>query len=247
MDFNTAGQVADTLANALEYDPTIAAEFAVPMQSVATFLGVPLFDASSIVNILVRFLLNFVVAWVLVHFLYYRKSKRMDYYVTFMLFSATMFLLLCMLDNVKLQIGFALGLFAIFGMIRYRTETVPIREMTYLFVLIGLSVINGLAMSVSWSDLLLVNVLLLAVAAFFENWRGLAHRSQKIVLYEKIENIVPERHAELKADLEKRLGRPIESFEIGYVDFLRDVAYIKVYYMLQKGETNTIDSQVKPK
>lgn len=247
MDMNTAGQVADSIAEAMEFDPSIAAEFQVPMQTLKTFLGVPLFDGSSILNILVRFVLNFAVAWILVHFLYYKKSKRMDYYVTFMLFSSTMFLLLCMLDNVKLQIGFALGLFAIFGMIRYRTETVPIREMTYLFVLIGLSVINGLAMSVSWSDLLLVNILLLSVAAFFENWRGLSHRSQKIVLYEKIENIVPERQAELKADLEKRLGRPIESFEVGHVDFLRDVAYIKVYYMLRKGETNTIDSQVKPR
>lgn len=247
MDMNTAGQVADSVAAAMEFDPAIAAEFQVPMQTLKTFLGVPLFDGSSILNILVRFVLNFAVAWILVHFLYYKKSKRMDYYVTFMLFSSTMFLLLCMLDNVKLQIGFALGLFAIFGMIRYRTETVPIREMTYLFVLIGLSVINGLAMSVSWSDLLLVNILLLGVAAFFENWRGLSHRSQKIVLYEKIENIVPERQAELKADLEKRLGRPIESFEVGHVDFLRDVAYIKVYYMLRKGETNTIDSQVKPR
>ncbi len=247
MDMNTAGQVADSVAETMEFDPAIAAEFQVPMQTLKTFLGVPLFDGSSILNILVRFVLNFAVAWILVHFLYYKKSKRMDYYVTFMLFSSTMFLLLCMLDNVKLQIGFALGLFAIFGMIRYRTETVPIREMTYLFVLIGLSVINGLAMSVSWSDLLLVNILLLGVAAFFENWRGLSHRSQKIVLYEKIENIVPERQAELKADLEKRLGRPIESFEVGHVDFLRDVAYIKVYYMLRKGETNTIDSQVKPR
>lgn len=247
LDTSTMGQITDTLVNAPEFDPSIAAEFQVPLQSVITFLGVPLFDGSSILNILVRFLFNFVVAWILVHFLYYKKSKRMDYYVTFMLFSATMFLLLCMLDNVKLQIGFALGLFAIFGMIRYRTETVPIREMTYLFVLIGLSVINGLAMSVSWSDLFLVNILLLGVAVFFENWGGLAHRSQKIVLYEKIENIVPERQAELKADLEKRLGRPIESVEIGHVDFLRDVAYIKVYYMLRKGETNTIDSQVKPR
>ena len=247
MDFNTMGQITDTIVNAPDFDPAIAAEFQAPLQSVATFLGVPIFDGSSILNILIRFLFNFLVAWILVHFLYYKKSKRMDYYVTFMLFSSTMFLLLCMLDNVKLQIGFALGLFAIFGMIRYRTETIPIREMTYLFVLIGLSVINGLAMSVSWSDLVLVNILLLAVAAFFENWRGLAHRSQKIVLYEKIENITPDKHDILKADLEKRLGRPIESFEIGHVDFLRDVAYIKVYYMLKKGETNTIDSQVKPR
>lgn len=93
MDLNTVGQVADSVASAPEFDPSIAAEFLPPMQSIETFLGVPLFDASNIVNILVRFLLNFVVAWVLVHFLYYKKSKRMDYYVTFILFSATMFLL----------------------------------------------------------------------------------------------------------------------------------------------------------
>ena len=246
MDVETAGRIStDTLINVPAYDPAIEAEFNLPLRSVATFLDVPLFDGTGLLNLLVRFLLNFLVAWVLVHFLYYRKSKRMDYYVTFMLFSSTMFLLLAMLDNVKLQIGFALGLFAIFGMIRYRTETVPIREMTYLFVLIGLSIINGLAMSVSWSEMLLLNLLLLGMAFFLENWRGLPQRSAKIVLYDKIDNIRPERHEELVRDLEQRLGRKIESVEIGHVDFLRDVAYIKVYYMLRKNETNTIDSIVK--
>lgn len=246
MDFETAGTVVDSVAMP-EYDPSIAAEFKLPLQSVATFLDVPLFDGTGLLNLLLRFFFNFLVAWVLVHFLYYKKSKRMDYYVTFMLFSSTMFLLLAMLDNVKLQIGFALGLFAIFGMIRYRTETVPIREMTYLFVLIGLSVINGLAMSVSWSEMVLINLLLLGMAFFFENWRGLPQQSAKIVLYDKIENIVPEKREELIEDLQKRLGRKVESVEIGHVDFLRDVAYIKVYYMLEKHETNTIDSTTKPR
>src|SRR5574344_2388801 len=97
------------------------------------------------------------------HMLYYRKSGRRDYYNTFLLFSVTIFLLIFLLDNVKLQMGFALGLFAIFGMIRYRTETVPIREMTYLFMIIGISVINGLATSVSYTELLTTNLIFIVM------------------------------------------------------------------------------------
>ena len=150
------------------------------------------------------------------------------------------------MENVKLQIGFTLGLFAIFGMIRYRTETVPIREMTYLFVIIGVSVINGLAMTVSYAELVLTNFLLIALTWVLENQKILKHTSTKLVLYEKIELIVPERRAELMADLEKRTGLQIEKIEIGHIDFLRDVAYIKLYYILGKGEHNSIDEVTKP-
>ncbi|MBR1631645.1 MAG: DUF4956 domain-containing protein [Paludibacteraceae bacterium] len=194
------------------------------------FLGVPLFDAPSLINLAVRFLFNLLVCWLLVHFCYYRKSRRRDYYTTFMLFSSTMFLLIFLMENVSMQIGFTLGLFAIFGMIRYRTETVPIREMTYLFVIIGISVINGLAMTVSYAELLATNLLLLLLTVLFENARFLRHRASKVILYEKIENIRPERRGELIADIEQRTGIKVESLEIGHVDFLRDVAYIKIYY-----------------
>ena len=113
-----------------EFDPQIAAEFGNGM-SASTFLGVPVFEAASFSNLLIRFAFNLIVAFVTVHYLYYRHKGRKDYYFTFLLFSATMFLLIFLMENVKLQIGFTLGLFAIFGMIRYRTETVPVREMTY--------------------------------------------------------------------------------------------------------------------
>ncbi len=228
-----------------EFDPSIAEEFGMAQDTPFTFLGVPLFEADSITNLLIRFSFNLLVSWILCYFIYYKHSRRRDYFITFMLFSSTMFLLIALMENVKLQIGFTLGLFAIFGMIRYRTETVPIREMTYLFVIIGLSVINGLAMTVSYAELVLTNTLLILLAFALEGIQT-THRSAKVILYDKIENIIPERRAELLADIEKRIGIKPEKVEIGHVDFLRDVAYIKVYYTLPRGEHNTIDTLTKP-
>ncbi len=228
-----------------EWDPSIATELAnFEVANPVTFLGAPLIEVDSLMNLIIRFAFNLLVGFILCYFAYYRKSKRRDYFITFMLFSSTMFLLIVLMENVKLQIGFTLGLFAIFGMIRYRTETVPIREMTYLFVIIGLSVINGLSMTVSYAELVLTNALMLTLAFVLENTHT-SHKSAKIILYDKIENIVPERREELLADLTARTGLKIDHIEIGHIDFLRDVAFIKVYYFLPKGEENTIDNLTK--
>ncbi len=210
------------------------------------FLGVPLFEPHSLLQLFIRFAFNMLIAWVIVQYFYYKKSQRRDYYVTFMIFSATMFLLICLMGNVSMQIGLTIGLFAIFGMIRYRTETVPIREMTYLFVIVGISVINGLAMSVSYAELVATNLLLIGLTWALESQKFLKHRSTKLIIYDKIENIVPARRAELMEDLKLRTGLEIEKIEIGHIDFLRDVAFIKLYYQLGVDETNTIDSLTKP-
>ena len=106
------------------------------------FMDVPLVDMVDMWQLLLRFAFNTLVTWCIIHFLYYPKSRRRDYYFTFMLISVSVFFLIFLLGGVKLKIGFALGLFAIFGIIRYRTESMPVREMTYLFVLIALSVIK---------------------------------------------------------------------------------------------------------
>lgn len=203
------------------------------------FLGIPLFDAQSLLLLLLRFGFNTLVCWIIIHFFYYKKSTRRDYYTTFLLFSVTIFLLIFLLDNVKIQMGFALGLFAIFGMIRYRTETVPIREMTYLFMLIGISVINGLAMTVSYAELFVTNGIFILVTWFLEYNRVIKHTAYKVVLYEKIQLIVPAREPELIEDLIKRTGLNITKVEVGNIDFLRDVAYIKVYYKPANGELTT--------
>jgi hypothetical protein len=141
-----------------------------------------------------------------------------------------------------MQIGFALGLFAIFGMIRYRTETVQIREMTYLFVIIGISVVNGLSMDVPYLSIVVANLLFILVAWILESNKFLKHTSAKIVLYEKIALIHPEKYGELVADLKERTGLDIIKVEVGHIDFLRDAAYLRVYYKADSDEINTIDN-----
>lgn len=211
------------------------------------FLGIPLLDGQSLLQLLIRFGFNLLVTWIIIHMLYYRKSGRRDYYNTFLLFSVTIFLLIFLLDNVKLQMGFALGLFAIFGMIRYRTETVPIREMTYLFMIIGISVINGLAMTVSYVELFVTNLLFILVTWFLEFNRTIKHTASKIVLYDKIQLILPEKHQELMNDLCARTGLNIIRFEIGNVDFLKDVAFIKIYYKPTDNQENATAGRLKVK
>ncbi|MBP5412982.1 MAG: DUF4956 domain-containing protein [Bacteroidales bacterium] len=210
-------------------------------------LGIPVIQKESLLTLLVLFAFNLLICWIIVHFFYYRKSRRTDYYFTFILFSITVFLLMFLLNNVNLGMGFALGLFAIFSMIRYRTETVPIREMTYLFVIIGISVINGLAMTHGYVNLLIINALFILLIWIFDGNKALKHQAAKIILYDKIELVKLGKEEALMADLKERTGLNIFKLEIGHIDFLRDVAYIKVYYIPSTNETNSIDNMVKYK
>jgi hypothetical protein len=220
--------------------------------------------SQSLTELAIRFFLNLAVCWILVQFFYYRKSRRRDYYFTFMVFSSAMLLLLYVMGNVEVGVGLTLGLFAIFGVIRYRTETVPIREMTYLFVIIALAAVNGLAPiyrvvgatgtnphyalnAGATGVTILSNALIVCLIWILESDRLLKHTSAKLVLYDRIELIVPERRAELVADLEKRTGLKVDNLEIGHVDFLKDAAFIKVYYTLSKGQVASIDTLTKAK
>lgn len=229
---------------------------------VQTITDAMMTTSQSLSELAIRFLLNLAVCWIIVQFFYYRKSRRRDYYFTFMVFSSAMLLLLYMMGNAAVGVGLTLGLFAIFGVIRYRTETVPIREMTYLFAIIAIAAVNGLAplyhlvgaagdsphyaLSLgSLCVLVLSNFLMVGLILILESERWLKRTSTKIILYDRIDLIVPEKRRELIADLEKRVGVKVNSVEIGHVDFLRDAAFIKIYYTLGKGETATIDSVTK--
>ena len=235
----------------MENDPSIAERFGATdsisylMHNIADFLGV----SENLITMPLMFLFNLLVTWILVYCIYYRFSKRRDYYVQFMLFSSGMFVLLWLMQILDIQTGFVLGLFAIFGMIRYRTETVPIREMNYMFLIIAVSVINSLSLKadgLAWYLLVFANVVILLMALGFEAWQVRKRTSTKIILYEKIENIKPENRAALIADLEERTGLKVLDIEIGHIDFLRDVAYIKMTYPLEEGKiTNSIDQITK--
>jgi hypothetical protein len=226
------------------FDSDIASEFG--GADGPGLFGIPWFDGPSLWQMLFRFAINLVICWVIVGLLYYKKSKRRDYYFTFMLFSITIFFLIFLMDNVKVQIGFALGLFAIFGMIRYRTETVPIREMTYLFVVVGISVINGLAMTVSYTELIITNLLIVLAVWLFETIHRKTHLESKIIVYEKVALAHADRENELMADLISRTGLDIKRLEVGHIDYLKDIAYVKIYYASDKPE-NTINQLTKVK
>ena len=226
------------------FDSDIASEFG-NAEGPGLF-GIPWFDGPSLWMMLLRFAINLAVCWFIVGCLYYKKSKRRDYYFTFMLFSITIFFLIFLMDNVKVQIGFALGLFAIFGMIRYRTETVPIREMTYLFVVVGISVINGLAMTVSYTELIITNLIIVLSVWVFETIHQKTRLESKIIVYEKVALAHADRENELMADLKSRTGLDIKRLEVGHIDYLKDIAYIKIFYLSTKPE-NTINELTKIK
>jgi hypothetical protein len=203
--------------------------------------GIQLLDLQNFMELLLRFILNLTVTMVLIRWLYYSTTKRKDYLFTYILISTTVFLLCFLLESVKLQIGFALGLFAIFGIIRYRTNAMPIKEMTYLFLVIGVSVINSLTSTdTSLIDLLFSNIVIVFITFGLEKLWLLKHESSKIITYEKINLIKPEKHSELLADLRERTGiKSINRVETGKIDFLRDTCELTIYYFVTDQERNS--------
>jgi hypothetical protein len=188
------------------------------------------FNADGFIKLLVRLGLNLGITTVLIRMIYYPITRRKDYMFTFMLVSVSIFFLCYILASVSLDLAFALGLFAIFGIIRYRTDAIPIKEMTYLFIVIGLAVMNSLAAGVSMAEIGLANGLILLLTYGLEKVWLLRHESHKIVLYERIELIKSGNRAALKADLEERTGIIINRVEVGRIDFLRDTALVKIFF-----------------
>ena len=195
------------------------------------FLGTPLFDSKDFLKLLVKTVFNLSIILLIVRYIYYPITKNKDYLFTYLLISLTVFLLCILLDSVKIELAFALGLFAIFGIIRYRTDPIPIKEMTYLFLVIGVSVINALAnKKISYSELIFANLMIVAVTYGLEKVWLLRHETRKNIIYEKIDLIGPENRQELLTDLKERTGIDVVRVEIRRVDFLKDIAYLRIFY-----------------
>ena len=206
-------------------------EFVHEVLLINKLFGIRLIDSSDFWELLVRFFFNLIITAIIVRSIYYPVTRRKDYLFTYLLFSVIVFFLCQLLSNVKLGLGFALGLFAIFGIIRYRTDPIPIKEMTYLFVVIGVSAINGLAnKKISYAELVFTNFTIVAITYGLEKIWLLKHESRKTVILEKINLIKPENHDKLLQDLRERTGLNIHRTEIGRIDFLRDTARVRVFY-----------------
>lgn len=182
-------------------------------------------------KLLLRLSINFVFITIIVRFIYYKITKRKDYLFTYYLLGFIIFFICFSLKKLDIDTGMGLGLFAIFSIIRYRTNQIEIKEMTYLFIVIGLSVVNSLASNkISMTELAIVNTFILAMTYSLEYLWLLKHETRKSILFENIKLVDISKKDELKAELEKRTGLIINRVEIGRLNYLDDTAQVRIFY-----------------
>ncbi len=193
-------------------------------------IGMDIFNAAGFGSLAFRFFFNLIVIYIIARLIYYKLRQNRDYLFTLFIFNLVVFFVCYLLSSAKISIGFAFGVFAIFSILRYRTTTVPIKEMTYMFISLSVAIINSLtAGSISFAELLFPNIALISFAFVLEKtW--VKNEYKREVLYEKIDLIKPENYDQLIEDLRERTGLKIHRAEVGKIDFLRDVAQIKIFY-----------------
>jgi len=193
--------------------------------------GIAFFDSDDFSKLLFKFGINFIFLITIVRLIYYRMKDDKDYVFTFIMFNILTFFICFLLRKVPMQMGFALGLFAVFGILRYRTEAIPIRQMTYLFIVIGISMINALSnKSISIFELIFTNTFITLITYLIDRVWFQSIEESKNILYEKIDLIKPEKQEDLIQDLKERTGLPIHAVKIVKIDFLRDTASITIFY-----------------
>lgn len=204
-------------------------------------IGMTLIEPKEFLSLVIRFLINFAVVGIIARAFYFPRSKRRDYMFIFIIMSMSIFMLVSLMGGGAMKTGAALGLFAIFGIIRYRTEAVPIREMTYLFMLVAVSVVNAMGKASyhgttdTWEGmglltLLFANLVFILLAYLFESSKLLNEHCSKFIKYDNVSLVAPGKREELVADLEKRTGLKIIGIEVGTIDFLKDSVILRIYY-----------------
>lgn len=201
---------------------------------------------------LVRFVICLLVNWLIVDKLYYKKSKRRDFYFTFIIIGVAIFFIVFFMIFVledmkgKTGIGVGIGMFGIFSIMRYRTDAMPVREMTYLFVVLCLSVVNALASTMPLVELLITNLIIIIVVWFFEHLLKVV--PCKLIQYDRLDLVKPDRREDLIEDIRERTGLDVITVEVGGIDMLRDMAVVKVYYKSQNRDvSNSVNNKVKVK
>lgn len=185
---------------------------------------------STAVNLLIGFALNLASVLIIVRFIYFPGRRDRDYVFTFVIFNAIIFFVMGLMNNTGLSVGVGFGLFAIFSILRYRTDTVPIRDMTYLFVLIALAVVNSLLLQAqAFAEFAVVNIAIITLLYLLEKGWGFRYEIRKSITYDRIDLVRAENWPELMNDLKQRTGLPINRIEIGDLNFLRDSAHITIY------------------
>lgn len=187
-------------------------------------------------KIIFRLLIDIFSVFVLIRLIYYPIYKHRDLFFTFFIFNLIIFLISFLLNKVDLSMGAAFGLFAVFSMLRYRTEDISIKDMTYLFLVIAIGLISAVTKvkdtedNIEYLFLIGINVVILVITYLLESNVFMKKEVVKVVLYENIELIRAGKDTELLEDLKLRTGFNVHRYSIQKIDFLKDAAQIKVYY-----------------
>lgn len=215
-------------------------------------------NRNKILDLIFRFLINTIFVLIIARAFYFPKSRRRDFFFTYILVGFAIFMLIHLMSGETMETGIGMGLFAIFCIMRYRTESVPIREMTYLFVIIAMAALNGMAWDIStkkpdflnreltaMGELVLTDLLFIIIVWLSEGHKIAKGLSSKYIKYDKIDLIVPEKREELIADLKARTGLDITSVSIGSIDFLKDMALIKIFFHDEEGNEQSLNKMPK--
>lgn len=198
-------------------------------------------NADNLMDFAIRILINFISIFIIVRAIYYPIHKNKDFLFTFFLFNIINFLICFLLSAAKLKIGFAFGLFAIFSILRYRTVTIPVREMGYFFISVTIGIINSLAAKDDyWLPIIFANVIIIILTYVLDGRIKLKHENFKQIVYERIDLIVPEKREEMLSDLRSRTGMNIHRVEFIKIDFLKDIAFINAFYYSDKNEAASL-------
>lgn len=194
-----------------------------------------LFDGNRLLGLIISLIINIAVLMTVIICIYKKHNSNREYIFTYGIFNIIIFLICYLLSSATLSIGFSFGLFAIFSILRYRTVPIPIKEMTYFFLAISIAIINSLSINtIGFVELIVANVSIISFTMLFEKfWTN--QESMKYIRYERIELVKPEFHEELLSDLRSRTGLLITRLEVGKIDFLRDIAEIRIFYKSNNG------------
>jgi hypothetical protein len=192
-----------------------------------------IFDSADFFDLVLRFSFNFLVTFIIVRLIYYPLHKNKDYLFTYFIFNSIIFMILYVMTNVKMEFGVSFGLFAVFSILRYRTEDIPIKEMVYLFIIIAVALVNSMSTKkVSIAEILFANAMILIIIYTLENIWLMRHESSRVIIYEKVELIKPENYELLLQDLRERTGLNVHRAEVKNTDFQTDTARLTIFFYL---------------
>ena len=212
--------------------------------TVRSLFGLDTFSSAEFWPTVLRFFYNFGIILFIARVIYFRVSHRADYFFTYLLVSSIVFVVCNLLDAATFQIGFALGLFAVFGIIRYRTSPIPIREMTFLFIVIGISVKNALITAeTSLFRALFADSIIILIAWSAQGFLVRNKLIRKTIMYNNMDLLKPDRYEELLKDLSSMSGFPIEKAQVGRVDYAKGNARLRIYFYEKNAPNNYSDDE----